>query len=96
MIGVVATMVVKPDQTEVFETIVKDQMALVKANEPGCLTYQLYKSKKDASTYIMMEEYSSKEAIALHTKTDYAAKVMVALAPCLAKEPDIQVYDMIE
>jgi len=96
MIGVVATMVVKPDQIETFEIIMKDQMALVKANEPGCLTYQLYKSKKEENTYVMMEEYSSKDALKQHSQTDYAASGMAKLAPCLAAQPDIQLYDMIE
>ncbi|MEM8616890.1 MAG: putative quinol monooxygenase [Pseudomonadota bacterium] len=96
MIGVVATLEIAEGKEAEFEAIAKDLMAQVKANEAGTLTYQLYKSKKDANTYIFMEEYASQEALAAHGKTDYFAAAGAKLGPCLAGAPDIQYFDIVE
>ena len=41
MIGVVAKLKIQDGKQAEFEQVAKDLMAKVKANEPGCLTYQL-------------------------------------------------------
>ena len=64
MIGVVATLEIQDGKQADFEATAKDLMAKVKANEPGCLTYQLYKAKGSDTTYIFMEQYASGEALA--------------------------------
>ena len=53
MIGVVAKLTIQSGKESEFEQVGKDLMAKVKANEPGCLTYQLYKSKKEPNVYIL-------------------------------------------
>ncbi|MGB2074493.1 MAG: putative quinol monooxygenase, partial [Henriciella sp.] len=45
MIGIVAELEIRDGKQAEFEGVAKDLMAKVKANEPGCLTYQLYKKK---------------------------------------------------
>ena len=79
-----------------FEKIATDLMQKVKANEPGVMTYQLYKSKKDPNTYIFMEQYASQAALDAHGKTDYFLAAGPKLGPCLAGAPDIQMYDIVE
>ena len=56
MIGVVATLKVQPDKTAEFEAVFLDLAAKVKGNEPGCLLYQLTRSKTEAGTYKVLEE----------------------------------------
>ena len=96
MIGVVAKLKIAEGKEAEFETIAKDLMAQVKANEPGCLTYQLYKSNKDANTYIFMEQYSSQEALKAHGQTDYFKASGPKLGPCLAGAPEIEYYGIVE
>lgn len=96
MIGIVAKFTVQADKREEFEQVAKDLMAKVKANEPGCLTYQLYKSKKEADTYIMMEQYASQADVQAHGKTAYFAEVAPRLGACLTGAPDVQYYDSVE
>ena len=87
MIGVVAKLKIAEGKEAEFEAVATDLMAQVKANEPGCLTYQLYKSKKDANTYIFMEQYSSQEALVAHGQTDYFKAAGAKLAPCMGGAP---------
>ncbi|MEZ5998302.1 MAG: antibiotic biosynthesis monooxygenase family protein [Hyphomonas sp.] len=69
MIGVVAKLTIQPGKEADFEKTGKDLMAKVKANEPGCLTHQLYKSKR-ANVYIFMEQYASEDALKSHGQTE--------------------------
>ncbi|MEO0982445.1 MAG: putative quinol monooxygenase [Pseudomonadota bacterium] len=96
MIGVVATLKIASGKEAEFEGVAKDLMAKVKANEPGCLTYQLYKSKKEEGTYIFMEQYSSQDALDAHGKTEYFKAAGPGLGACLAGAPDIQYFDAVE
>ena len=96
MIGVVAKLTIADGKHAEFEALAKDLMAKVKANEPGTLPYQLYKSQKEEGVYIFMEEYAYKEALAAHGKTPYFAEAGPKLGPLLAGAPDIQYFDMDE
>ena len=96
MIGVVAVLPIAEGKTDEFEAIAKDMMAKVKANEPGCLTYQFYRSKKDPNTYIVMEQYASQEALEAHGKSEYFKAAQPGLGACLGGAPDIQIYDIVE
>lgn len=81
MIGVVAKLTIAEGKNADFEDIGKDLMAKVKANEPGTLTYQLYKSKSDPQVYIFMEQYSSEDALKAHGQTDYFKAAGASSAP---------------
>lgn len=96
MIGVVAKLSVAEGKNAEFEDVAKDLMAKVKANEAGCLTYQLYKSKADGQSYIFMEQYSSDEALKSHGQTEYFKAAGPKLGACLAGRPDVEYYDIVE
>lgn len=96
MIGVVAKLSVQDGKQADFEAVAKDLMAKVKANEPGCLTYQLYKAKGSDTDYIFMEQYASQEALEAHGKTEYFQAAMPGLGACLAGRPDIEYYEIVE
>lgn len=96
MIGVVATLKIAAGKEQEFEQAAKDLMAKVKANEPGCLTYQLYKSKKDADTYIFMEQYANQAALEHHGQTDYFKAAGPKLGVCLSGRPEVQYFDIVE
>lgn len=96
MIGVVAKLQIQDGKQGEFETVAKDLMAKVKANEPGCTMYQLYKTKGSDTEYVFMETYASGEALAAHGQTDYFKAAQPALGACLGGAPDIQLFDIVE
>ena len=73
-----------------FEAVLKDLAAQVKQNEPGCLLYDLFKSKK-ASTYVVMEQYASGEALAAHGKTAHYMAAGPKLGAVLDGRPQIDI-----
>ena len=96
MIGVVATLEIQDGKQDEFESVAKDLMAKVKANEPGCLTYQLYKAKGSETTYIFMEQYASGDALKAHGQTEYFKAAQPGLGACLAGAPKIEMFDIVE
>ena len=49
-IGIVATLKVKAGKETEFETVFRDLQGAVAKDEPGCLLYQVFKSRSQPST----------------------------------------------
>ena len=96
MIGVVAVLKVQPDKTGDFETVFLDLQQKVKANEPGCLVYQLTKSRTEPGVYKVLELYASEEALKHHGGTDYFKAGGAAMGPFMAGRPEIEYLDAVE
>ncbi|MBV9330115.1 MAG: antibiotic biosynthesis monooxygenase [Alphaproteobacteria bacterium] len=92
-IGIVATLKVQPGKGGEFEKIFADLADQVRANEPGNSLYQVFKSRKDADTYVVMEIYSDQAALDAHGKSDYFKAAGPKLGPTLAGRPDILYLD---
>jgi quinol monooxygenase YgiN len=73
MLGIVATLKVKPGMEREFEAVAKELVAKVNANEPGCRLYALHKKDDagDTPTYVFMERYVDQTAVEAHRATDY-------------------------
>jgi quinol monooxygenase YgiN len=70
MLGVVATIKVKPGMEQQFEAVAKELVAKVNANEPGCRLYALHRAEAP-QTYVVMERYTDQAAVEAHRATDY-------------------------
>lgn len=95
MIGLVATLRVNEGDAERFEDAMRDLMALVRAEEPGCLVYQLTKSRTEANTYKMLELYQDQASLDAHAKTDTARAAFAKMGGCLAGKPDLEFLDAV-
>ena len=96
MIGVVAVLKVQPDKAADFEKVFLDLQQKVKANEPGCLTYQLTRSRTEPGVYKVLELYASEAALKHHGGTDYFKAGGVAMGPFMAGRPEIEYLDAVE
>ena len=70
MLGVVATLKVKPGMEKQFEAVAKELVAKVNANEPGCKLYALHQGEA-AHTYVFMERYVDQAAVEAHRATEH-------------------------
>ena len=75
MLGIVATLRVKPGMEKEFEDVATELVAKVRANEPGCALYALHRRDGDGgetpATYVFMERYVDQAAVDAHRATDY-------------------------
>ena len=96
MLGVLAHMTVADGKQDEFESIAKDLMAKVKANEPGCLIYNLCKKQGSETEYTFMEQYTDMAALDAHGKTEYFQAASPKLGACLAGKPEIVLMNAVE
>ena len=93
-VGIVATLKIKAGHEAEFESAARDLIAAVKKNEPGCLQYELFKSKQP-STYVFMEQYTSGEALAAHGKTAHYVAAGPKLGAVLDGRPQIEILEKV-
>jgi quinol monooxygenase YgiN len=96
MIGVVAVLKVQVDKAADFEKVFLDLAAKVKANEPGCIAYQLTKSRAEPGVYKVLELYASEDALKAHGGSDYFKAAGAAMGPFMAGRPEIEYLDAVE
>ena len=92
-IGVIATLRIQPDKTGEFEAFFTELAAQVNANEPGCIAYQLTKSRTEPATYKVLELYKDQEALTHHGGTDYFKAAGPKFGGVLAGRPEIEYLD---
>ena len=94
-IGVTAKLTIQEGKNEEFEGIFSELMAEVNAKESGCNFYALHKSRTDAQSYIVLEQYADEESLAAHRKTDHFRSLGKKMGGCLAGAPEVEIMDAI-
>ena len=94
-IGVVAKLKIKAGHQREFETVFGELQAAVRANEPGNKQYDLFRSKTDPQTYVVMEQYADAAALDAHRKMPHMAATGPKLMPLLDGAPVIEASDKI-
>ena len=94
-IGVLATLKVQDGKTADFEAVFGELAGQVRANEPGNKLYQVFKSRKEANTYVVMEIYADQAALEAHGKSDHFRAAGPKLGPTMAGRPDVQYFDSV-
>ena len=62
--------------------------------EPGCMRFALHRSTTDANVYVLVERWSSKQALEAHLKEPYLWTLLARL-PELAEPSDVAEYEML-
>ena len=92
-VGIVATIKVAEGKNAEFEEIFTALAKQVRANEPGCLMYQLTKSRTDPQTYKVLELYKDQDAVTHHGGTEYFKAAGPKMGPCMGGRPEIDYLD---
>ncbi len=92
-VGIVATLIVQEGKEAEFEKVFKELREQVKANEPGCEMYDVYKSKSDASTYVVMERYKDEDALKAHGSSEHFKAAGPKLGAVLGGAPVLEYLD---
>jgi quinol monooxygenase YgiN len=88
MLGVVATLKVKPGMEKDFETVAKELVAKVAASEPGCKLYALHRAETPG-TYVFMERYVDQAAVDAHRATEYFKTLGRKVGEYMEGRPDV-------
>ncbi|MBI1186043.1 MAG: antibiotic biosynthesis monooxygenase [Alphaproteobacteria bacterium] len=93
MIGVVARIKIQEGKAAEAETVLKELVAAVKANEPDVPVYDLFKAKDGSGDFIMLEMYPNQAVLDAHQKTAHFQAVGAKLMPLLAGAPKLEFLD---
>ena len=94
-IGIVATLKVKAGKESEFEGVFTELQGHVAKGEPGCLLYEVFKSRSQPSTYIVMEKYKDQAALDAHRSTPHMAAAGPKLGATLDGRPVIELLDKV-
>ncbi|MEQ8746879.1 putative quinol monooxygenase [Pyruvatibacter sp.] len=95
-VGIVATLIIQAGKEAEFEAVFKDLRAQVLANEKGCEMYDVYRSKADASTYVIMERYQDADALKAHGESAHFKAAGPKLGAVLGGAPVLDYLDPVE
>jgi len=94
-VGVTAKLKIQEGKNEEFEGTFAKLAEAVITNEGGCNFYALHKSRTDAQTYIVLEQYVDEEALSAHGETEYFLSLFAEMAGLMAAAPEIEYMDAI-
>ena len=78
-----------------FEAAIRENMTESR-KEPGCITYQLHRSKQDPLQYFIYERYADEAAFRFHQSTDHFTRIVRGVVPGLVEGRDISQYVPVE
>jgi quinol monooxygenase YgiN len=90
---VVAECAAAPERTdELFEAL--QALARASRSEPGCLSYELYRSTTLAYEFVSIERYIDRDAFAAHQVSEHFATIgRERVLPLLSKRT-VQIFDV--
>ncbi|HEY4059819.1 MAG TPA: putative quinol monooxygenase [Kofleriaceae bacterium] len=86
------TMKIKPEFEQAFVDFAADVVKKTYDEEPGVLTYTMYKHPTEPSTYVFIERYRDAAAYETHMGKPYMAEAMEKLPTWLAAPPVEEKY----
>jgi len=92
MLGVIATLTIKPGTNKDFETTMGQLAAKVRSDEPGNKLYALHKTD-NPNVYVMLERYENQAALEAHRAAPHFKELGRKLGDYLAGRPEVKVME---
>lgn len=77
------------EAVRLYEALVKETR-----KEDGCISYNLFRDKKEPSILTMIEEWESQEHLDMHMKTEHFTTIVPMLGK-LRKSSELNVYELV-
>jgi len=74
MVGGLKVLRVKAGSEMEFERLFRELRAEVRDREPGCIRYDLLRSRTDPRAYIVQEQYQNQAALDAHERSAHGAR----------------------
>jgi len=90
---VIAKLKVKAGSEATFQQQANKMITHVKANEPGTVTYILYRSTSDPTTFMFYEVYADQAAFTAHGASEPMQQFFGAVGTLVDGRPEITMYE---
>jgi quinol monooxygenase YgiN len=74
VLTIVAKIRAAKGKADALAALLREQVAAVRAAEPGCLVYRPHRSTNDPDLFIFYEQYKDDEAFEAHRKAPHLAR----------------------
>ncbi|MGQ2910291.1 putative quinol monooxygenase [Aeromicrobium sp.] len=92
---VVATIQAQEGRGDELAEILRASLATVRGEE-GCLRYDLHRVRRRPDELVMLERWSSVEALKAHGAAEHFQETSARLAPLLAAAPVVRVLEAVD
>lgn len=75
MLAIIVTHTIKPECIEKYQELVRE-LAQASRKEAGCLGYNSFQSDEDARVHTLVEQWESKEALDVHSKSAHFQQIV--------------------
>lgn len=96
MIGIVATIRIKPGNDAAFEAAMTPFVDAVHRDEPGTRFYSMTRKQGSKTEYVIMEQYDSQAAIDAHNSTPHFQALLGKIGGLLDGAPEIIRLDVLK
>ncbi|MEO1580730.1 MAG: antibiotic biosynthesis monooxygenase family protein [Pseudomonadota bacterium] len=93
MMSFVATLVVKPERAQEFETLQTHLTNLAVEHEPDLIAYHVLKQREAENTYVVYAAFKDQAAFDYHMGIDFHDELVPPILDCLAEEMDLKLFD---
>ena len=94
MIAGLKIILVKPGHEQEFETLFGELRSAMLEHEPDCLLYSLLKSRTNAQSYVVHEQYRDHEALSAHQEAPHGKAYFPKIRAILEKI-EVEYFDII-
>ena len=95
MMAVVARIRVVQGKDAEFEAVMKELQGKVRAQEPGCLQYDICRAR-EPNSYTIMERYQDEQALKDHSASPHVAEGIQKVMPLLDGGPQIDILTVVQ
>ncbi|WP_409465965.1 putative quinol monooxygenase [Amycolatopsis sp. GA6-003] len=89
---VVADVSSSPENAEEFGQVLHEFAAACR-EEPGCLSYEVFRSDETPGRYVSIEKYADDAAFKAHRESDHFREIGVGRVLPLTVDRDVRMYD---
>ncbi len=93
MMSFVATLVVKPERAQEFETLQTRLTNLAVEHEPDLIAYHVLRQREAENTYVVYAAFKDQAAFDYHMGIDFHDELVPPILDCLAEEMDLKLFD---
>ncbi|HIF5640334.1 TPA: putative quinol monooxygenase [Vibrio parahaemolyticus] len=92
MIHLTATFHAQPGKEQQLKEVLTQALEPTR-NEDGCVRYQLFQDKDNASYFVFQEQFIDQEAFEFHGKTEHFARLINQIENLLECEPKLAFFN---
>lgn len=96
MIKIIAKCVIKNDKTDEFKVIGEKLVDATRANDKGCISYELFQDAEAKNVFVFVETWENIEAVGLHAEKPHFKDAVAKITAISETEMAVNVMNLVK